>query len=149
MRSGKYSIHIIAVIAMLLWGFSYVWTKIVFDYYEPFTTVFLRLLISSLVLILFIFIFRKPKTIKKEHYKLFLLSAIFNPFLYFIGESFGLQYVSPTISAVIIATIPVFTPIAALLFLKEKLNWVNVLGLFISFLRCDNYDIEEGFFIKC
>lgn len=133
MRSGKYSIHIIAVIAMLLWGFSYVWTKIVFDYYEPFTTVFLRLLISSLVLILFIFIFRKPKTIKKEHYKLFLLSAIFNPFLYFIGESFGLQYVSPTISAVIIATIPVFTPIAALLFLKEKLNWVNVLGLFISF----------------
>lgn len=112
---------------------SYVWTKIVFEYYEPFTTVFLRLLISSLVLILFIFIFRKPKKIKKEHFKLFLISAIFNPFLYFIGESFGLTYVSPTISAVIIATIPVFTPIAAFMFLKEKMNWINVLGLLISF----------------
>lgn len=133
MRAGKYSIHIIATLSMLLWGFSYVWTKIVFDYYEPFTTVFLRLLISSIVLIAFIFIFRKPKRIKKEHYKLFLLSAIFNPFLYFIGESFGLKYVSPTISAVIIATIPVFTPIAAVMFLKEKLSWINVLGLLISF----------------
>lgn len=118
---------------MILWGMSYVWTKIVFEYYEPFTTVFLRLLISSLVLILFIFIFRKPKKIKKEHFKLFLISAIFNPFLYFIGESFGLTYVSPTISAVIIATIPVFTPIAAFMFLKEKMNWINVLGLLISF----------------
>lgn len=62
-----------------------------------------------------------------------MISAIFNPFLYFIGESFGLTYVSPTISAVIIATIPVFTPIAAFMFLKEKLNWINVLGLLISF----------------
>lgn len=133
MKSGKYSIHIIAIISMVLWGFSYVWTKIVFEYYEPFTTVFLRLLISSIVLILFIFIFRKPKRIKKEHFKLFLLSAVFNPFLYFIGESFGLKLVSPTISAVIIATIPVFTPIAAYMFLKEKLRWINVLGLLISF----------------
>jgi len=118
---------------MLLWGFSYVWTKIVFNYYEPFTTVFIRLLLSSAVLHLFILFFRKREKVKKEHYKLFLLSAVFNPFLYFIGESFGLKYVSPTISAVIIATIPVFTPIAAFMVLKEKLSRINVLGLMISF----------------
>ena len=133
MRSGKYSIHFIAVLSMLLWGFSYVWTKIVFNYYEPFTTVFIRLLLSSAVLHLFILFFRKREKVKKEHYKLFLLSAVFNPFLYFIGESFGLKYVSPTISAVIIATIPVFTPIAAFMVLKEKLSRINVLGLMISF----------------
>ncbi len=133
MKLEDYKVHLIAVLSMLLWGFSYVWTKIVFKYYEPFTTVFIRLLISSAVLLAFIFIFRKPRTIKKEHYKLFLLSAIFNPFLYFVGESFGLKFVSPTISAVIIATIPVFTPLAAVLFLRERLNWINIVGLFVSF----------------
>jgi len=32
--------------------------------------------------------------------------AFFEPFLYFIGESFGLVYISSTIAAVIVATIP-------------------------------------------
>jgi drug/metabolite transporter (DMT)-like permease len=59
--------------------------------------------------------------------------SFFNPFLYFIGESFGLNLVSPTISAAIIATIPVFTPVFAFLFLRERIKTINILGLFISF----------------
>ncbi len=118
---------------MLLWGLSYVWTKIVFKYYEPLTTVFLRLVISSVVLILFIHIFRSPRKIQKQHYKLFALSALFNPFLYFLGESFGLNLVSSTMSAVIISTIPVFTPIAAYFSFKEKLSVINFIGIIVSF----------------
>ncbi len=75
----------------------------------------------------------KLERIKKEHYALFLLSALLNPFLYFMGESHGLQLVSPTISAVIIATIPVFTPVFARFFLKEHLSKLNIAGLIISF----------------
>jgi len=79
-------------------------------------------------------LFNKLEKVKKEHYKLFFLSALFNPFLYFIGENFGLKYSSATISAVIIATIPVFSPIAAFFFLKERLSMLNVAGLFLSFV---------------
>ncbi len=118
---------------MLLWGLSYIWTKIVFKYYEPLTTVFLRLLISSLILFIFIHLFRSPRKIKKEHYRLFIVSALFNPFLYFLGESFGLNLVSSTISAVIISTIPVFTPIAAYFSLKERLSLINFIGILVSF----------------
>lgn len=119
---------------MLLWGLSYIWTKIVFKYYQPLTTIFLRLLISSIILIIFIHLFRKPKKIKKEHYKLFAVSAFFNPLLYFLGESFGLSLVSSTISAVIVSTIPLFTPIVAYFSLKEKLSVVNLFGIIISFM---------------
>src|SRR5674476_1570261 len=65
--------------------------------------------------------------------QMFLISALFNPFLYFLGENFGLKNSSATISAVIIATIPVFSPIAAFFFLKERLSMLNIGGMVISF----------------
>lgn len=118
---------------MLFWGMSYVWSKIVFEYYSPLTTVFLRLVLSSGFLLLYILIMKKAQKIRKADFGLFFLSALFNPFLYFLGESYGLQRVSPTISAVIIATIPLFTPVLAYFTLKEKLSFINILGIVISF----------------
>jgi drug/metabolite transporter (DMT)-like permease len=41
---------------------------------------------------------------------------------------------SPTISAVIIATIPVFMPLVAFFTLRERLSWLNIAGIMISFL---------------
>lgn len=118
---------------MLIWGISFVWTKIVFQYYGPITTVFIRLVISTIILyIIGKYFFRREKVSRKD-YKLFLMSAFLNPFLYFMGESFGLKLVSPTITAVIISTIPVFTPLAAYFSLKERLSRFNILGIFISF----------------
>lgn len=119
--------------AMLLWGMSFVWTKIVFKYYGPITTVFIRLLISSAFLYLISHIFFKQEKINKADYKLFLFSSLLNPFLYFLGESFGLKYVSSTIAAVIIATIPVFTPLAAYFSIRERLSNYNIIGIFVSF----------------
>ena len=118
---------------MVFWGMSFVWTSIVFKYYNPITTIFLRLVISTILLSLFIIITGKFEKLKKEDRKLFLISSLFNPFLYFIGQNFGLKNSSPTISAVIIATIPVFTPLVAFLVLKERLSWLNIAGIFISF----------------
>ena len=62
-----------------------------------------------------------------------VLLSFFEPFLYFMGESFGLKYVSSTVAAVIVATIPLFTPFAAWYFFKEKLSGANLAGLVISF----------------
>lgn len=121
------------MLSMLLWGMSFVWSTIVFRYYSPISTVFLRLVISFLLLYSGMKLFRKAEKIKKEDYRLFLLSALFNPFLYFIGESYGLKLSSSTKSAVIIATIPLFTPMVAYFTLKEKLTSLNIAGMIVSF----------------
>jgi drug/metabolite transporter (DMT)-like permease len=118
---------------MILWGFSYIWSKIVFEYIEPASTVFFRLIISSVFLIILLKITGRYQPILAGDRKLFLLTALFNPFLYFVGESFGLDRVSPTISAVIIATIPIFMPFAAYFFLRERLRTINIAGLIVSF----------------
>lgn len=118
---------------MLLWGMSFVWTSIALRFYQPITVIFLRLVISAVFMFLFIRATRRMQKIRKEDLKLFLVSALFNPFFYFIGENFGVKLTSPTISAVVIATIPLFVPIASYFLLKEKLSILNIAGLVISF----------------
>jgi drug/metabolite transporter (DMT)-like permease len=132
-KNKKVQLYIIIVLSMVFWGMSFVWSTIVFRYLEPITTVFFRLILSSAILFAGLKLFGKIEKIKREHYKMFLISALFNPFLYFLGENFGLKNTSATISAVIIATIPVFSPIAAFFFLKERLSLLNVIGLIVSF----------------
>ncbi len=145
---GKNKSHIFAILAMLIWGMSYIWTKIVFQCYNPFTTVFLRFLISSIILILYLKFSGKMTKIDKKDYLLLLLTALFSPFLYFLGENFGIKLVSPTISAVIISTIPVFTPIAVFIVTKERLSKLNVFGLVISFLGIILIIVEKDFSIQ-
>lgn len=118
---------------MIFWGLSFVWSKIVLEYYNPFTLIFLRLLASSLLLLSVIRLLNYNDKVRKKHYSLFLLLAFFEPFMYFIGETFGLNLVSPTISSIIISTIPVLTPVLALWLLKEKLSLLNLFGIIISF----------------
>jgi drug/metabolite transporter (DMT)-like permease len=72
--------------------------------------------------------------IKKTDRKLFLTLALFEPFFYFLGESFGLTYVSATVCSVLISTIPVFATLGAWLIFKERLKVINYAGIVISFI---------------
>ncbi len=120
------------LLSMVFWGMSYIWSKIVFEYLSPGQTIFYRLIISVITLAILLTVTRSWQAIQTKHYPLFLISSLLNPFLYFIGESYGLQLVTPTVSAVMIATIPVFTPLFAFFIFNERLKVVNIIGLFFS-----------------
>lgn len=122
------------VLAMLFWSFSFVWVKIVYLVYNPITTVLLRLIISSALLFIIGKSLNRIQKIEKRDRWPILLLAFFEPFMYFMGESFGLKYVSSTLGAVIISTIPLFSPIAAWFFYKEKLSAKIVLGILFSII---------------
>jgi len=77
---------------------------------------------------------KKFMKIKKEDLKLFIMLAVFEPFFYFLGESFGLTYVSATVCSVLISTIPVFATIGAWLLFKERLKVINYAGIILSFI---------------
>lgn len=122
-----------AMLAMIFWSFSFVWVKIAYLAYGPLTVIFFRLVLSvTLLLVLALFI-RKLQKIQRKDYGIFLLLALFEPFLYFMGESYGLLYVSSTVAAVIVATIPLFAPMVAWYFYRERLSLMNIVGLIISF----------------
>lgn len=134
MKSHTFKIYTFILISMLCWSFSYIWTKIGLESFRPVTLITLRLLISAILLYAFLSFTHKLKKIEKKDLKLFILLAIFEPYLYFIGETYGLTMVKPSLAAVIVATIPVFAPFFASIFLKEHITALNIVGILISVL---------------
>lgn len=128
-----FKIYLFAVLSMLFWGLSFVWFKIVVKSYDPITIIFLRLVISGALMILFMLLTRSLQTIRRKHLKYFLLLSFSQPFCYFLGESFGLTMVSSTIASVIIATIPLFSPFAAYFMVGEKVTPHIISGIVVSF----------------
>lgn len=127
----KYYVYI--VLSMLFWGMSFIWSKIALNEFEPITLIFFRLVLSAIVLTLIVRLSRNTEKIAKADRKWFLLLALAEPFFYFLGENFGLQYVSPAVTSAIIATIPLVTPLVAFLFLRERIDKYTITGIFISF----------------
>ena len=119
---------------MIFWSFSFIWFKVANKTFHPITIVFIRLLFSVILMTVFLIVTRNYMKIKKTDRKLFLILALFEPFFYFLGESFGLTYVSATVCSVLISTIPVFATLGAWLIFKERLKVINYAGIVISFI---------------
>ena len=134
MDRQRIKIYFAAIFAMGCWSLSFVWYKVALLYYKPISLIFIRLFLATLILLAIGFLFKKRDAIDKKDWKYIFLLAFFEPFLYFLGESFGMQFVSSTVGALIIATIPVFTPFFAYFVIKEKITLPNIIGLVISFV---------------
>jgi len=130
---NKFRTYGAVILSMIFWSFSFIWFKVANVYYRPITIVFIRLFISVIILTSYLFLSKKFMKIRKEDRRLFFMLAMFEPFLYFLGESFGLTYVSSTVGSVIISTIPVVATIGVWLFFKEKLKIINYIGIILSF----------------
>ena len=102
--------------------------------FRPVAIIFLRLVFSVALLSSFLVFTNRFVKIRKKDYKLFFLLALFQPFFYFLGESYGLTHVSATVCSVLISTIPVFAAIAAKIIFNEQLSSLNYSGILLSFL---------------
>jgi len=130
--SNILKVYVGLFLAMLFWGFSFIATKYLLNVLKPISLVLIRLIISVIFLLILGKVFKLLDKIKPHHWKWFIILAFFEPFLYFVGETYGLKYVSATIGAIIISTIPLFVPWGAWIFFKEKIYWKNFLGIVIS-----------------
>jgi len=148
MRNKTTLAYICVILSMICWSMSFVWIKIVFQSYTPITATLIRLILSSAMIISISAIFGKLQKIKKKDYKWMFLLAFFEPFLYFLGETGGMFYVTPTLGAVIIATIPLFCPVAELIFYKEKVSPSLYIGIVMSVIGVSviafNNNIMDG-----
>lgn len=133
-QPSKPLVYISSTVAIILWGMSYIWTdKLISMQIPVFYFVFVRILLAGIILFLFNTAYGRIKRIQKRDLPKFLMLALCEPFIYFIFETYGLKLTgSPTLSAMIIATIPIFSIGAGIMFFKEKVNAVNVIGIFLS-----------------
>ncbi len=117
--------------AVLFWGLSFVATKVALQSFTTFTLIFARFFLASCILTALILHQGFPRLRRKDHAKLFL-TAMFQPGLYFIFETIGLQHTTAPMAALIIATVPIAVLVAAFLFLGERTGPASLLGIGLS-----------------
>jgi drug/metabolite transporter (DMT)-like permease len=129
---NPFFIYVPVLAAMLFWSFSFIWYKQVFIYYGPVTLIVFRLILAVPLLFVLSLALRKLQKVRPGHFRLFLLLALFEPFLYFIGECYGVNLVTPTLASIIISLIPLLAPIPAWYLFRERFTFTNFIGLIIS-----------------
>jgi len=133
-NSPNFFIYISICTAVILWGFSFIWSNSLLQQNFPvFSLVFLRMTFAAIILLTVSKISGKLQKVAKQDWWWFLLLVSLEPFIYFIGETFGLKIVnSPTLGSIIISTIPIFGLIAGSIFYREKITGFNIFGISIT-----------------
>ena len=130
----KAYLYLVSILAITLWGISYIWTdKLIHLDIPVFYFVFVRILLAGVCLLLLNIVTGQMQRIHRKDLPKFLLLALFEPFVYFLAESYGIKLTgSPTLSSMVIATIPIFSVAAGFLFFRERINWVNMIGILMT-----------------
>lgn len=123
-----------AIVAIILWGYSFVWTNSLLQYEVPvFTLLFIRLAIAGVLLFVASKFLGKLQKVDKKDFKWLFLMALSEPFVYFIGETYGMLATgSATIAAVIIATIPIFCLILERILWNKLFTPYKIIGILLT-----------------
>ena len=130
----KFISYLEALFAVVVWGGSFIATKIAVGQISPTTVVWLRFALG-IPLILFAVIIRKQFAFPKgnEWWYFALLGFLGISFHQWL-QSNGLQTAQATTTAWIISTSPAFIAILGWMVLKEKLNLVQSLGIVLAMI---------------
>ena len=128
-RQGRLFAMVCLVVAMALWGSSFIALKFAFAELPPMWVIFGRMLLGSLV---FLLAWRWLGRIdyRAGDWKWLLALAACEPCLYFIFEALALQNTSATQAGMITALLPLLVAMGAFLFLHERVaksTWAGFL----------------------
>ena len=123
-----------ALFAVIVWGASFIATKIALKEISPLTIVWLRFLMGVVILGLAV-VLRRQFTLpdKKEWAYLALLGFLGITFHQGL-QSNGLRTSEAGTTAWIVSTTPIFMALLGWLILKEGLGWAKTFGILIAFI---------------
>ena len=137
---NKITPYIAIVAAMLIWAGAGIAVKEALVIFSPLTLIVMRFTLAVLLMMSIGLVFRQNsivglQRVEKKHIPLFLLGGLFQPFLYFIFETYTYQsFSSPTVAEALLSTQPVMAPLFAWVLLRERVTRNNILGILLSTL---------------
>lgn len=119
------------IIAVVAWGWSFIAAKICLDYITPTELVGMRLLIGVPVMVAAAVVRKVRLSIEPAlRGRLLIASVVLT--LHFLIQTVGLKYTSATNTAWIIAVIPLALVVMSYLFLKERIDKNDRLGIAVA-----------------
>lgn len=126
--------HLAALVTILIWGTTFISTKVLLVDFQPIEILFFRFLMGLLALMIVYPHRLKGTTIKQE--SVFVAAGLCGVCLYYLLENIALTYTIASNVGVIISVAPFFTAILSHLFLKqdEKLRANFFIGFIVAML---------------
>ena len=151
MKNNKVILATLAALtAQVIFGFSFMFTGIALENASPMTVIADRYIVAFLGLSL-VMLFTKTKLrIEKNIWKLVLMS-LFQPLMYFVFETYGVERTNSSFSGVMISMIPIVSMIAGIFVLNERPSFMqyvfaalSVAGVVIAVLSGQKEGIVSG-----
>lgn len=121
------------VVAMAIWGSSFIALKLAFAELPPLWVIFGRMALGSLVFLL-AWRWRGRLQYRAGDWKYLLGLAVCEPCLYFIFEALALQHTSASQAGMITALLPLLVAMGAFVFLRERIGRTTLGGFLLAML---------------
>ncbi|MCL2575955.1 MAG: DMT family transporter [Defluviitaleaceae bacterium] len=132
-QSLKVLPYLAALGTVLFWASAFAAVKFALDYFSAGSLMLLRFLVASVVLLI-VCIIKRAGLPKLRDLPLFSICGVVGVFMYMWFFNMGTNMVAAGISGFIIASVPLFTLVFSIIFLKEKAKATMWIGVIISFL---------------
>ena len=134
MESKKSIGHLAALLTIIIWGTTFISTKILLVDFKPVEILFFRFVMGYLVLL--IICPRRLKGVERKQELTFIAAGLCGICLYYLLENIALTYTMASNVGVIISVAPFFTAILAHLFMKseEKLRANFFVGFVVAII---------------
>lgn len=121
-----------AVASNVIFGFSFMATRIALGYTTPAVLLSIRFTASFLIMFGMFLIGIGKVRLKGKPIGKFLLMALCEPVIYFFAETNGIKYTSSSFSGLMISAIPVATALLSVVILHEKLSLCRLCWILCS-----------------
>lgn len=151
MKNSKVILATLAALAaQVIFGFSFMFTGIALKNASPMTVIADRYIVAFLGLSLVMIFIKTKLKIGKNIWKLVLMS-LFQPLMYFVFETYGVELTNSSFSGVMISMIPIVSMIAGIFLLNERPSFMqyifaalSVTGVVIAVLSGKKEGIVSG-----
>jgi drug/metabolite transporter (DMT)-like permease len=119
------------LLTVVIWGTTFVATKVALRDLPPLTLTLLRFILASLVLVPLACVERRPAH-RATGWRPLVVAGLLGGGLFFALQNLGLVYTTASKASLIIAVVPALTGLFSLLFLGERFGWARGLGVAAS-----------------
>ena len=126
--------HVAVIFTNIVWGTTFISTKLLLEYFDPIEILFIRTVIGFLALCA-AYPHRMKITDRKQEL-IFALAGLTGSCMYFLLENIALTYTMASNVGVILAVAPCFTAMMMHLFFRgeEKLQWNFFAGFLVAMI---------------
>lgn len=124
--------YIAAIISSILFGLSFLFSKIAISVASPLALVAFRFLLAFSIMSFLIFIKVFKVNYKNKPIKELVLLCVAEPVVYFIFETYGIKETSSSIAGLMLSIIPIAVTILGVYFLKEIPSIKKIIFIMVS-----------------